>query len=281
VSPNGQQDQNLRSPCGTAEATGANRGPGIMPYRNECHFLKMVGDDGNAAAAPEIADVDRTSNSDHGSHGWSVPHDTPASTRTTLPTRERGTGRSYIPLHGLMPVGSTLQTYSDMDAGSSNQDLSPDGGQSNRHTPNSSAASDQQRNNNNLAPGRTNGGQRSGLSSFEASPVSSHTNLNMIGTTTQAEQAAAMGVGVGVGMPVVTDASYFSAANAFSMPTGLTPDPRFSMPDTPSGGGAFVMPSSWMETGPNGSEMTPVAEGVLRSIIMGPMETMDLWDTNQ
>jgi len=73
-----------------------------------------------------------------------------------------------------------------------------------------------------------------------------------------------------------TDPSTFDIAPGVS--TGMTPQPAFSMPETP---GTFSMPPEWPEMS-NQQGMTPGAQSVLRSILaMGTMDTMDLgWDSN-
>jgi len=93
------------------------------------------------------------------------------------------------------------------------------------------------------------------------------------------------------GSELVEDASTFFAShtpyhirNGGGISTGLTPDQRFSIPETPGGNGAGVgefSVTAWPDMTGGQPPMTPVAEGVLRSIMaMGPMETMDLgWDT--
>ena len=98
----------------------------------------------------------------------------------------------------------------------------------------------------------------SGGNSFETSPVPSHQNV------TQAE------------MDRNVSAFFNDPVNGFTMSTGLTP---MMTGDTPSND--FTVPSGWDMPGQTG--MTPVPEGVLRTIMqMGPMETMDLgWDSNQ
>ena len=152
-----------------------------------------------------------------------------------------------------------------MDTSSTNDlsTTSPDGG---RPTPNSSSASE---NRATLAPG--SGMNGSGRNSFEASPVSPHPNLSM-GGTTQADVDRNVN-------------AFFNDPNTFGMASvgsGLTPDQRYGMPETSASTADFVN-AGWADmAGQTGTGMTPVADGVLRSIMsLGPMETMDLgWDTN-
>ena len=242
-----------------------------MPYRNECNFLKTVEDDGNPANGPDLVqpepesgNVSQTPSSNgHMSQSWSGsgPEQT-----ASLPTRERSSGSSYAPLHGMMPPNISMPTFgsAEMETVSTNElsGTSPEGGQSSRPTPNSSTASDH------LAPGTHL--TSSGRSSFEASPVIP--NLNMSGTS-QSE----------VENSVNAMNAFFSDPSSFSVPsgvsTGLTPQQRYSIPDTPND---FSLGSDWHEISSQPG-MTPVAQGVLRTIMgMNTMETMDLaWDSNQ
>jgi len=201
------------------------------------------------------------SSTGHGAQSWSA-----AEQSGTLPTRERSSGPSYIPVQGLMPPGISIPSFgaSEMDAGSTNDMsvTSADTGPSNRATPISSTASEQRQT---LAPGGRMTG--SGRNSFEASPVSSHQNLGgMGGSTSQSEVDRSVN-------------AFYGNPGSFSMSpgvtTGLTPDQRYTMPETP-GGGEFSMPQGWHEIAGQPA-MTPVANGVLHSIMaMGPMDTMDL-----
>jgi hypothetical protein len=257
-----------------------------MSYTNQCHYMKVSGDDGNPANGPDIIDVDPNA----GVQGFS-PSDQP----TTLPTRERSHTGPYMPSHGLVPHPpfAAYVPSPDMDVGSSNDlsGTSPDG-PSNRPTPNSSttgASSEQQRQNLAAAAANghvTGGAGGSGRNSFETSPVSSHQNLSSMSGTTPSD------VEPGVN-------AFFGDPSSFGM-TGLTPDSRFGMPGgaagtgdasggrgggaAAGGGGAeFVghAAAAWAEmAGQQG--MTPVAEGMLRSIMaMGPMEGMDMgWEPN-
>lgn len=91
---------------------------GIMAYRNECHFMKMAGDDGNAATAPDLVENENQS---------SAP---PGFAQTWLSADQQS-----IPV--LTPSSGTMY-----EKGAENQDAqgSPEGGPSNGPTPNSSGA---------------------------------------------------------------------------------------------------------------------------------------------
>ncbi|KAH8889536.1 hypothetical protein GQ53DRAFT_218441 [Thozetella sp. PMI_491] len=237
-------------------------GLGIMHFRNDTSFMKNNDNPGNPSISPnrETGDVD-VSNQATGGGGqsWSGAEQTSA-----IPTRDRVS--SYLPVHPMLSASGHLQNFgqNEMDTSSANDiSTSPDGS---RPTPNSSSASE---NRQTLAPGTAM--NSSGRNSFDASPAPSHQNLNM-GATSQGD------VGRGVD-------GFFHDPSTYGMPpvsTGLTPDQRY-MPETPSNGADFVT-GGWPDmSGQATTGMTPVAEGVLRSIMsMDPMETMDLgWEPNR
>ncbi|KAK3694683.1 fungal-specific transcription factor domain-containing protein [Podospora appendiculata] len=260
------------SPAATPPATGravcdlGEAGAGIVASSENMNIFRPTDNNMNPAGTPEGADVDT---------------ENPGAQASGLPNRKRSGGATYLPVHGLLPndvgnmggiphdvghmSGFTMggPNSHDRDTGSSNgmSGTSPEGGQSMR-TPNSSTASDSR---NKLAPGGI-----SSRNSFEASPVPSHQNLNMSGAS---QSEVERNVNAFFNSP-------FNIQPGVS--TGLAPDQRYSMPDTP-GGGDFSMPQGWGDlSGQQG--MTPVAEGVYRSIMaMGPLETMGLaWgESNQ
>ncbi|KAH6636717.1 fungal-specific transcription factor domain-containing protein [Chaetomium tenue] len=253
----------------------------IMAYSNQCNFMKVPGDNGNPATAPDIIDIDPAP----GAANYS-----PAHQPTALPTRDRSHTGPYVPSHGLAPP-PYYGPPPEMDTSSSSNDhsgTSPDG---NGRTPNSSTTggtSDPQRQN--LAAATSNGhvNGRSGRNSFETSPASSHQNINSISGTTPSD------VERNVNAFFSTDPSSFSMSGGVS--TGLTPGQRFNMattgetpgsrgPGSSAAGGdrAAEFPGhtapTWADmSGQQG--MTPVAEGVLRSIMgMGPIDGMDMgWE---
>ncbi|TQN74230.1 Citrinin biosynthesis transcriptional activator ctnR [Colletotrichum shisoi] len=237
---------------------------GIMSYRNECHFMKIVEDDGNLATAPNIVEPEHTSDAapnsastGFGGQGW----------LSAEQGMSYGTNNTHgVPVHGnaLTPSSGSIYDKSGSSSGhltgfgqsessgDNNISGSTDGDNSNRPTPNSSS-SDQRVN---MAAGGLEG---PGQNSFDTSPVTTQQNTNTRGSTDR-------------------NASYSTDASAFGIRTGLTPTQRFSMPETP--GADFGMSNGWGELqGQHG--MTPGAEGVLRSLMnMGPMDAMDLssWD---
>ncbi|KAF6810190.1 binuclear zinc transcription factor [Colletotrichum sojae] len=233
---------------------------GIMSYRNECHFMKTRGDDGNAATAPNIVEPEQegdtgpsSSSTGFGGQHW-LSSEQPAAYDANRPG---------ISMHGtvLTPNSGSLYDKSGSSSGrmigfgqsesnGDNMSGSPDADQSNRPTPGSSSASEQRMNT------ATNGS-----SSFDASPVSGHQHMNSQSNTEGS-------------------VNFFNDTNAFGIRgTGLTPNHRFSLPETP--GPDFGMAANGWGDLQGQTGMTPVAEGVLRSLMsMGPMDAMDLssWD---
>jgi hypothetical protein len=127
--------------------------------------------------------------------------------------------------------------------------LSPDtaNSTSSRPTPNASTPSDTRPS---LKPGQT-----SGRASYETSPATSKQRL----PTTD-------------GRPM---SSFFSTQPDYSniVPTGLTPDNTFTMPETP--GRSFDVPSGWEMNNQQTTGLTPVGEGVFRTLMgLGPMDPM-------
>ncbi|KAK4128339.1 hypothetical protein N657DRAFT_564118 [Parathielavia appendiculata] len=290
------------SPHSRNATYGRPKGHGIMNYTNECHFMKVSGDDGNPANGPDIIDIDPNP----GVQGFSPPEQQP----TALPTRERSHTGPYIPSHGLVPPPvSAFSTYvpsPDMDAASSsnnNNDLSGTSpGPSNRPTPNSSTTgassseqAQQQHQRQNLAG---SGGNGSGRNSFETSPVSSHQNLTGGGGSSSMSGATGTtpvsdGVVEPSSLPGISAFSFADpTVSSFGIPsTGLTPDShshhsRYSMSagagadDTSGGGGGGVHPTWAAEMAGHGQHqggMAAVPDGMLRSIMaMGSMEGMDM-----
>lgn len=263
-------EQRPGAPAAEADGTGTGSGSlaGMMPYRNECQFLRGIEDDGNPVNGPDITDPDggggggvsqTASSTGLTSQSW------PATDQgSSLPTRERAAAgpASYPRMHGLLPL-STPTGY-EMDTSAS-----PGSGPSNRPTPNSGSSGQQH----NLAPGLH--AQHSGRTSFDASPASSsHHAIPATAAQTDIDiDAAAVAAGNFFGDMSPGDSGGFGLGPDVGG-TGLTP--RFAMSDGGAGGGF----DGWGMPG-GSTALTPGAEGVLRSIMnMGPMDTMDLaWDT--
>lgn len=212
------------------------------------------------------------------SNRWAYPE-------SRLPTRDRSNGQS--PMYNMQTGGFSDPTVANILSGGSRpvgfvdeiQDMStsPGDGMSNRPTPNSSTASEGRQN---LAPPLQPNSMHSAGSSFDASPVSPPRVL----------------VGGQQGSRVDRNSSggYFATANGGSADygtaqSGAAAAAAVAMSDTNGLGGImtgdpssneYMIPDGWNLNGQ--SAMTPVSEGVLRTIInMGPMETMDLgWGSN-
>lgn len=250
-----------------------------MAFHNDLNFVKRYDDDSNPANTSETADVGPSpgvsktpSSSGLGSQTWAT-----GDQATALPTADGVGAGAYMSIHNLVPLNGFVQ--GDVDSSSTNDmtGASPDKA-SNRPTPNSSTASEQRHSLTAAAAARMNG---SGRNSFEASPVPSNQNLNMAGPEV-GQQQQQQGVNGFFGAP--------PPGGPFSgLPPGVgaglaTDHQRFSMAGEATvggGGGGFVAPHGWGDlSGQSG--MTPVAEGVFRSIMtMGSIDTMDLgWETN-
>jgi hypothetical protein len=230
---------------------------GILAYRNECHFMKSAEDDANPANAPDIVEPEpesqgaaQSTSNGFGPQAW-LSTDQPMAglhdTNGSRSLRHQGVA--------LTPGSGHLGGFGQSEGSGDSNELSPDGAQSNRPTPNSSTASEQRVP---MAAGTLNG---SGRNSFDASPVSTHQNIT--------SQGGVEG----------NSAAFTYPDPTFAMSTGMTPGSRFAMPETPMND--FSLPNGWQDlSGQTG--MTPVAEGVLRSLMnMGPMDAMDLssWDS--
>lgn len=161
------------------------------------------------------------------------------------------------------------------EGSSGDMSASPDAGlASDRPTPNSStSASDRHNSSNGFTAANSN---RSGRNSFEASPASS-TNINNGNNNSRTQQDQLQSGSID---------AFFQNLPGGDFTTGLTPNQQFTMPDTPGktpGGGAASSNTgdfNWEQFTSGTSGMTPVSEGVLRTMLqMGPMETMDMgWD---
>lgn len=167
------------------------------------------------------------------------------------------------------------------EGGSGDVSASPDAGlASDRPTPNSSTSASERNNggSNSFTAGNSS---RSGRNSFEASPVSSSTNINNNNNNgnnnsqMQRDQLQSGNID-----------AFFQNLPGSDFSTGLTPNQQFTMPETPGktpGGGTAGSNTgdfNWEQFTSGTTGMTPVSEGVLRTMLqMGPMETMDMgWD---
>ncbi|KAF4971158.1 hypothetical protein FZEAL_9912 [Fusarium zealandicum] len=172
---------------------------GLMAYRNECHFMKMAGDNGNPAAAPSIVEPsgDAQNMATSGDGGFGAPW--MSSEPLPIPTPSSG---------GTFDKNGTMSGFGDLGGDSQDASRSPDGIQSNRPTPNSSIGGSDQRSH--LVPGQMNG---SGPTSFNTSPIlPNQTTMNpgMLDGSTQ---------------------GFFADPSGFTMPTTLDQHGEFTMPD--------------------------------------------------
>ncbi|WAO83376.1 Zn(2)-C6 fungal-type domain-containing protein [Fusarium falciforme] len=217
---------------------------GILAYRNECHFMKMAGDDGNPAAAPDIVEPNVGGDGQNmgGTAGdGSFSGQTWISSDQQLPILTPSSGATF----DKNGTGSgPMSGFGDLGGDGQDASGSPDGVQSNRPTPNSSTGSDQR---GHLAPGQMNG---SNPNSFNTSPISPNQTMMNTGVLDGNTQG------------------FFADPSGFTIPAGLDQN------------GAFTMPDGWDIQGQTG--VPQVGEGVLRALMnMGPMDAMDLgsWET--
>ncbi|CAK7216412.1 hypothetical protein SEUCBS140593_002860 [Sporothrix eucalyptigena] len=197
-----------------------------------------------------------------------------------LPTRDRSNGQSpmfSIPTNGFPdPAVANILTGGGRPMGFVDeiQDMStsPGDGMSSRPTPNSSSTSESRQN---LAPPQQPGGMHSAGSSFDTSPVSPPRALGGAG---QPGSGVDRGAYFATANGVTTDFVAGQAGSAAGV--GLNGGGMGGLMGADPSSSDYMLPEGW---GMNGqTAMTPVSEGVLRTIInMGPMETMDLgWGSN-
>ncbi|ERT01274.1 hypothetical protein HMPREF1624_02516 [Sporothrix schenckii ATCC 58251] len=209
-----------------------------------------------------------------------------AFSESRLPTRDRSNGQSpmfNIPTGGFAdPTVSNILTAGGRPMGFVDeiQDMStsPGDGLSTRPTPNSSSASESRQT---LAPPQQPGAMHSGGSSFDTSPVSPPRGLVGGQQASQVERGSSGGffaatnggaADYATGQPVSSAAAGISMnGNGAGLGGLMSADPSSN---------DYMISEGWNMNGQTG--MTPVSEGVLRTIInMGPMETMDLgWGAN-
>lgn len=242
----------MKAKSRTKDVPHSKEGHGIAKFSEECNYMKATGDSGNPVDRPDIVTPSSALQPPgFDSSSW-------LTSEHTLPTRERSTGPDTltpefnfaIDSHNLR-VSPNAGYMDSQSSGTNNIDS-----QSNQPTPNSSTASEQRNSTSGpmTTPGRT---------SFDASPMGSHQPLG-----TQAEMDAATAAFFTEGMG---DTNFGMSGTG----TGMTP------------GNDFSMPNSWGMSGQTGAGtgvgtgMTPVAEGVLRTLLdMPPMDAMDLgWNS--
>lgn len=229
---------------------------GILSYRNE--FSKAP-EEGVNAAAPEIVEPDQevpansgSTSRAYGGSGWDP-------TDPSLP-HEHNAGTGSLPMQGVMltPASASLYekgvsrnghiaSFGQSESGGDNNTTSPEGDQSNRPTPNSSSASEQRGAN-----------QTAGMESFDSNQRLDHQN-------THARPNTEAG-----GPPFYGDTQNYPMGTS-----GMAPAQRFPMGE--SAVDSYDISSNNWQGMPSQGGMTPMAEGVLRSLMnMGPMDALDL-----
>ncbi|KAK2591400.1 hypothetical protein QQS21_010906 [Conoideocrella luteorostrata] len=214
---------------------------GILSYRGDCDFMKVGGDDGNPTNGLDLAE----------GQGENTAGGPPVNSGFGGQTWLSADQASVPP--GLTPSSGTMYDKNG-SAGGQDKQGSPEAGQSNGPTPNSSGAGSDAKSH--LAPGI--GGTRQD-NAFHPSPISPHQNL----------------MNPGGPMDANNHQNFFPESAGYPMGPTMTGQQS----------GGFTMPTNgWtgMNSQPQPPSMTPVGEGVLRALMnMGPMDAMDLssWDT--
>lgn len=249
---------NARTACD--EPDGAQ---GILAYRDDCHFLKVPGDDGSAQ---DLVDAQRASQGPvAGGFGQAWFSAEQASMPGLTPTsgamhHERGASTGGGPLSGFGEgCGDKAETRK-----------SPETGLSGGPTPKSSGAGSDGRSH--LAPGPgMGGGSGCESSSFRASPMSPPQSM----------------MGQGAGLDAGGAAGFFGGPGDFATMAGGAMGGGTGGGvgvGGPQAGAGFGMASNggWPGIGGQAAGMPPLGDGVLRALMdMGPMDAMDLssWDS--
>ncbi|POR38419.1 Putative transcriptional regulatory protein [Tolypocladium paradoxum] len=221
---------------------------GILAYRNECHFMKLSGDDGNAAAAPDLLEPP---NDSQGSVPSGFEQSWLSTDHASMPVLTPSSGTVYE--KNGSTSGGAMSGFGESNGDNQDAQGSPEAGQSNGPTPNSggTGSDDKPR----LAPGPVGGSGPD--SSFRASPIPPQQNM----------------MGQGHGMDAGSNQGFFGDPNGFTIQPNMGGQR----------GGGFAMPSNgWADMNGQTPGMQPVGEGMLRALMnMGPMDAMDLssWDS--
>lgn len=221
---------------------------GILAYRNECHFMKMTGDDGNLASAPELV---KPSNDNQGSAPSGFAQTWLSTDPQSIPVLTPSSGTMYE--KNGSSSGGPMSGFGESNGDNQDAQGSPDAGQSNGPTPNSSGTGSDVKAH--LAPGPMGGSGPD--SSFRASPISPQQNI----------------MGQGHGMDAGGHQGFFGDPTGFTIPSNMGGQ---------QGGGYAMPPNGWADMNGQAPGMQPVGEGVLRALMnMGPMDAMDLssWDS--
>ncbi|KID62887.1 binuclear zinc transcription factor, partial [Metarhizium hybridum] len=228
---------------------------GILAYRGECHFMKSHGDDGNPATAPDLVDSQGDNTAGHVSAtnaGFGGGQSWLATDQNAVPVLTPSSGTMYE------KGGSASGHVPGYEANGDGHDRagSPEAGQSNGPTPNSSGGASDAKSH--LAPGNLGGSGRE--NGFHPSPIASQPNLMNQGAPADAGNHQGF---FGESLTFAMNHNMAGQQNGFAVPQTWAPEMNGQAPP------------------PN---MTPVGEGVLRALMnMGPMDAMDLssWDSGQ
>ena len=221
-----------------------------MAYRNECHFMKTAGDDGNLATGPGISEEEQANNNP----------------RVDISNTDGFTGQNWLgagdqAMSGTTPNSGTFFDRSTVfgdSVGDGSASKSPEGQQSNSNlTPNSSTG---QESRSHLGPGQLGG---SGRNSFQASPISPQQAF----TTQGSMDVSAQGQGY-----FASDTGGFAALAAGTI-AGQQPQSSFGNMAHNGWGDMSDMPQLGAQA---------VGEDMLRTMMsLGPMDALDLstWST--
>lgn len=209
--------------------------------------MKTSGDDGNAAAAPDLAETQTDSqgvgmaqSGSYGSSAWlSAEQQMPILTPSSGSMYDKnGSGSGH------------MSGFGDVNVDNHESSGSPEGAQSNGRTPNSSIGAGSEARSQ-FPPGQLGG---TGQDSFRTDPLSPQQNVMNHGN-----------------VGAVNHHGYYNDPNGFAMSTGMTGQQ-----------GGFGMSNNWGGGMGGQPQIQPVGEGVLRALMsMGPMDAMDLssWDS--
>lgn len=217
--------------------------------------MKSQGDDGNPATAPDLVDSQGDNAAGHVSAtnaGFGGGQPWLATDQNPVPVLTPSSGTMYE------KSGSASGHVPGYEANGDGHDRtgSPEAGQSNGPTPNSSGGASDAKSH--LAPGNLGGSGRE--NGFHPSPIASQPNLMNQGAPADAGNHQGF---FGESLTFAMNHNMAGQQNGFAVPQTWAPEMNGQAPP------------------PN---MTPVGEGVLRALMnMGPMDAMDLssWDSGQ
>ncbi|KKA30434.1 hypothetical protein TD95_005218 [Thielaviopsis punctulata] len=255
------------SACGSSIAFNSmknpysSQSPAAALYRNECQFMRVAEDNGNPVQGPNLVDpLPRPDRAASASMSQSPAHDAllaanwlNANDRST-PGLSMSNGIVLTPLSGLSATAEAPFNNSDPDAMDATMTTEGTASANTHQKPNAPATPE--------AIAHTAGQPQTGGMG----------NRVRAGSTRSSLEAAT----ANVSDATAATQAFFSNANAYGMSQAMN-NGAFDHGAT-TNGDEYV--SSWanVSTAPS---MTPVAEGVLRTLMnLGPMDAMDLssWD---